>query len=183
MSRRPFAILCVLCVGLDPMEADAQQKNAKASQYRDCETLCADLNLSIQRHPERLGMWLEDALVINESCAGEIVAAAMDAVGNQPGLVRTILETAIHTVPRREREIRDAARRFAVPSAKPMMEIVEEVRRAVVPGMLGREPAFEVRRALVPDKAEPMPIEEIRRAVVVEVKETKPAKRKRGKAG
>ena len=169
MSRRPFVILCVLCIGLAPMEADAQQKKAKASQYRDCETLCADLNLSIQRHPERLGMWLEDALVIDESCAGEIVAAAMDAVGNEPELVRAILETAIHTSPRREREIRAAAKRFSIPAAKPMIEPVEEIRRAVVAGTPEKEPVLEVRRALAPDKAEPMPIEEIRRAVVVEV--------------
>jgi len=183
MSRGLFAILCVLYIGLAPRKADAQQKKSKASQYRDCEILCADLNLSIQRHPERLGMWLEDALVINESCAGEIVAAAIDAVGNQSELVRAILETAIHTSPRQEREIRAAVERFAIPAAKPMIEPVEEIRRAVMTSMSEKEPEFEVRRALVLDKAVPMPIEEIRRAVIVETKTTKPARRKRGKAG
>lgn len=157
------------------MEASAQQKKRPpASQYRDCGTLCADLHASIQRHPQRLGMWLEDALVIHESCAAEIVAAAMDAVSTEPELVRAILETAIHTAPNREKEIRLAAKRFTVPAAQPMTEPVEEIRRAVVMAAPEQETVVEVRRALLPDKVEPQPIEEIRRAVIAEDISVKP---------
>lgn len=129
------------------------QPAKKPTRYRDCNTLCADLNASIQRHPARLGMWLEDALVIHESCAAEIVTAAIDAVGGQPELVRAILETAIHVAPRREQQIRLAARRFKIPAAAKWLEPKPQE-------------VVEVRRALAADKAEPTPLEEVRRAVV-----------------
>jgi hypothetical protein len=131
----------------------AKRSTQKSTRYRDCDTLCADLNAAIQRHPGRLGMWLEDALVIHESCAAEIVAAAIDAVDNQPELVRAILETAVHVAPRREQQIRLAARRFKIPAAA---EWLEPKPQEVV----------EVRRALAADKTEPTPLEEVRRAVV-----------------
>lgn len=148
--------------------ASAQPKGAKGMKYRDCASLCADLNAAIQKHPERLGMWLEDALVIHEDCVGEIVTAAMDAVGNEPEAVRAIQETTLHVAPHRAREIRAAMQRFKVPSALAWTEPEEEVRRAVVPGKA--EPpseTVEIRRALAPDAAKPTPIEEVRRAVVV----------------
>lgn len=147
---------------------------AAATQYKGCESLCADLNASIQRHPERLAMWLEDALVIREACVADIVAAAIDAVGNDPEKVRFILDTALHVAPSREAQILLAARQFRVPAAGTVVEPVEEIRRAVVPapptppetpaGTDGA--AIEVRRALQVERTEPTPIIEIRRAVV-----------------
>jgi hypothetical protein len=146
--------------------SSAQSKAPKGLQYRSCETLCADLHASIQKHPERLGMWLEDALVIHENCVSEIVSAAMDAVGNDPESVRAIQETTLHVAPHRRQEIMTALKRFKVPAALAWTEPEEEVRRAVLPGT--ETPAaetFEVRRALVPEAAA-KPMEEIRRAVI-----------------
>jgi hypothetical protein len=143
-----------LCLFMLSMAAQVLGQPAKRpTRYRDCDTLCADLNAAIQRHPGRLGMWLEDALVIHESCAAEIVSSAIDAVGNQPELVRAILETAIHVAPRREQQIRLAARRFKIPAAAQWLE-------PPAPEIV------EVRRALAADKPEPTPLEEVRRAVV-----------------
>ncbi len=143
---------------------------AQATTYRGCAILCADLNASIQRHPERLAMWLEDALVIRESCVADIVTAAIDAVGNDPEKVRFILDTAIHVSPMRESQIRLAARQFRVPAAGQLAEPVEEIRRAVVPAapQAPAEPStvVEVRRALWVHQKEPTPIIEVRRAVV-----------------
>jgi hypothetical protein len=182
MTRPPLAVLSFLFFGCLLVASEAQEKRAKATRYRGCETLCADLHLSIQRSPERLGMWLEDALVIQESCAEEIVAAAMDAVGNQPELVRAILETAIRTAPRREREIRTAVKRFSIPAATPMLEPQEEIRRAVVSGdSLVKQPAIEVRRALAPDQNQTVPIEEVRRAVIVPSRHATQNKRAKAK--
>lgn len=144
----------VLCLLMPAIAVQALAQPAKKpTRYSDCNTLCADLNASIQRHPARLGMWLEDALVIHESCAAEIVTAAIDAVGSQPELVRAILETAIHVAPRREQQIRLAARRFKIPAAAKWLEPKPQE-------------VVEVRRALAADKAEPTPLEEVRRAVV-----------------
>jgi len=164
--------------------ASAQQKRPQGVKYRGCETLCADLNAAIQKHPERLGMWLEDALVIQEDCVGEIVTAAMDAVGNDPESVRAIQETTLHVAPHRAREIRAAMQRFKIPSAVAFTEPEVEIRRAVVPGKEPPEPppeTVEIRRALAPEAEKPTPIEEVRRAVVVVADPPKPKRTAPGK--
>ena len=158
------AVLCLLMLAMaGPLLG---QPAKRSTRYRDCDSLCADLNAAIQRTPGRLGMWLEDALVIHESCAAEIVAAAIDAVGNQPELVRAILETAVHVAPRREQQIRLAARRFKIPAAA---EWLEPKPQEVV----------EVRRALAADRADPTPLEEVRRAVVPVTASASPPKAER----
>jgi hypothetical protein len=167
MRDLPRAFLYLLLFGLSLSDAWAQRARSKPPPYTR-ETLCADLNASIQKHPERLVMWLEDALVINESCAGAIVTAAIDAVNNNPGQVRVILDTALRVTPHRARQIQAAADSFSVPSAVAMKEPVEEIRRAVVMNAPASEPVFEIRRALSAKVEEPQPIEEIRRAVVPE---------------
>jgi hypothetical protein len=166
------AILCLLLFGLSVSDTVAQRAKSKSPRYTP-ETLCADLNASIQKHPDRLVMWLEDALVINESCAGDIVTAAIDAVNNDPAQVRVILDTALRVTPHRASQIQAAADSFSVPSAVAMKEPVEEIRRAVVTSA----PVFEVRRALSAKGEEPQPIEEVRRAVVPgkEVSQVTPA--------
>ena len=116
MHRGSFVLFCCLIL-MGAGAASAQTKAAKGMKFRDCSTLCGHMNEAIQKHPERLGMWLEDALVIQEDCVSEIVAAAMDAVGNEPEAVRAILETTLHVAPHRAREIRAAIQRFQVPAA------------------------------------------------------------------
>ena len=170
------AILCLLLFGLSVSDTVAQRAKSKSPRYTP-ETLCADLNASIQKHPDRLVMWLEDALVINESCAGDIVTAAIDAVNNDPAQLRVILDTALRVTPHRASQIQAAADSFSVPSAVAMKEPVEEIRRAVVTSAPVSEPVFEVRRALSAKVEEPQPIEEVRRAVVPgkEVSQVTPA--------
>lgn len=167
MRDLPCAILCLLLFGLSVSDGWAQRAKSKPPPYTR-ETLCADLNASIQKHPERLVMWLEDALVINESIAGDIVTAAIDAVNNDPAQVRVIMDTALRVTPHRARQIQVAADSFSVPFAVAMKEPVEEIRRAVVASTPASEPVFEIRRALSAQDAEPQPLEEIRRAVVPE---------------
>jgi hypothetical protein len=139
---------------------------AQTSDHADCEGLCANLADSIQRHPGRLVMWLEDALVIRQSCAAQIVQAAMDAVGNEPRQVRLILETALNVAPQQSKQIQAAIHQFSIPSAIKAVEPVEEIRRAVVAATTEMEPMIEVRRALSPQDASTQPLEEIRRAVL-----------------
>lgn len=178
MRRELFVMLgCLIFMGT---EAFAQQKRPQGMKFRDCESLCAGLHASIQKYPERLGMWIEDALVIHEDCVSEIVTTAMDAVGNEPEAVRVIQETTLHVVPHRQREILTALKKFKIPSAVAWTEPEEEVRRAVVPtAEVKASDSFEVRRALAPELSQPTPIEEVRRAVVAapaEAKRTAPGK-------
>jgi len=129
-----------------------------------CEELCADLIAAIQRQPAMLEMRLEDALVMQESCAAELVSAAKYAVRDNPNQVSLILKTALKLAPQRTVAIRAALayQRPVVP--EPVVQ--EEVRRAELPvgqtlqkkdkarlaAELGDSSApLEIRRAQLPD--------------------------------
>ncbi|MCX6854173.1 MAG: hypothetical protein NTV80_04620 [Verrucomicrobia bacterium] len=139
-----------------------------------CEELCADLIAAIQRQPSSLEMRLEDALVMQESCAAELVSAARDAVKDDPTQLRLILKTALKLAPQRAEAIRAALTQDKRVMAEPMVQ--EEVRRAELPtgqtlpknaraqlaSELGTTSApLEIRRAEMPD---PAPEIEVRRA-------------------
>ena len=139
-----------------------------------CEELCADLIAAIQRQPAMLEMRLEDALVMQESCAAELVSAAKYAVRDNPNQVSLILKTALKLAPQRTVAIR-AALAYQRPVV-PEPVVLEEVRRAELPvgqtlqkkdkarltAELGDSSApLEIRRAQLPDAA---PEFEVRRA-------------------
>jgi hypothetical protein len=132
-----------------------------------CEDLCANLIAAIQRQPGTLEMRLEDALVIHESCAPEIVGAAMYAVRAEPGKVNKILATALKLAPRRADAIRAAVAGYKSSNYAPVVR--EEIRRAELPAgqtLLKKDKAviatqiegvaegtrIEIRRAELPDK-------------------------------
>lgn len=129
--------------------------------FSPCEVLCANLKKSIEERPDMLVMRLEDALVINEPCAGEIVTAAIDAVRAKPHLVRVILETAMKVAPARSETVMAAARNYEPGKVKEL--VYEEVRRAEMPP---GAPLMEIRRAEPAHVIGPGPVEEIRRAEV-----------------
>lgn len=169
---RCAAIVLLFDLLLTGVQAAIEPQRAKATPDQRCDKLCADLITSIQKHPARLGMWLEDALVINESCAVEIITAAMDAVNNDPEYVRIIEATALHVAPQRASQIRAALRKFTIPAAQAWEEPAQEIRRAIVPLQPDSTGPLEVRRAIVPaaGKAAPEPPEEVRRALLPGIK-------------
>lgn len=129
-----------------------------------CEELCADLIAAIQRQPAMLEMRLEDALVMQEACAAELVGAAKYAVKDNPNQVSLILKTALKLAPQRTAAIR-AALAYQRP-VWPEPVVQEEVRRAELPvgqmlqkkdkarlaAELGDSSApLEIRRAQLPD--------------------------------
>jgi hypothetical protein len=129
-----------------------------------CEELCADLIAAIQRQPAMLEMRLEDALVMQEACAAELVSAAKYAVRDNPNQVSLILKTALKLAPQRTVAIR-AALAYQRPIL-PEPVVQEEVRRAELPtgqtlqkkdkdrlaAELGDSSApLEIRRAQLPD--------------------------------
>ncbi len=140
-----------------------------------CETLCGELFTSIRAEPDKLVMRLEEALVIHESCAAEIVTAAIDAVNAEPGQMRKIVDTAMELAPARAAMITAAVKNYTAPVVVAAAEEQVEVRRAVVPdatppkSMAGEE----VRRAELPLQSRSIPIVEVRRAEPVAVVETK----------
>ncbi len=144
----------MLPLGAQPV----QSKN----QGVDCDALCASLMKAIQESPDTLIMKLEDALVINEACAGDIVTAAISAVGAQPALANQIIQTAIKVAPTRTAAIQRAVTNFqpVASAAQPY----EEIRRPALPDGLPAVAMEEVRRAESPLDAQPML--EVRRAEV-----------------
>ncbi|WP_395751419.1 hypothetical protein [Prosthecobacter sp.] len=132
----------------------------------NCEALCGELFASIRAEPDKMVMRLEEALVIHEACAGEIVTAAIDAVNADPAQVRKIVETAMELAPGRAAVITAAVKSYTAPVVVAAAEEQVEVRRAVVPDVLPPKPlAGEVvRRAELPLQTRSIPIIEVRRA-------------------
>jgi hypothetical protein len=147
------------------------EKAAKARPWTECDSLCQSLIDSIKANPETLVMRIEDALVIRREFTGEIVAAALSAVGSNPALREKVVRTAIHVAPEKTDIILYAAQNPRRTTPMPMVAEVEpeiEVRRPIMVGRRVREepPAEEIRKAITPGMVAISPPEEIRRAVV-----------------
>lgn len=125
-------------------------------------------------------MRLEEALVIHEACAGDIVTAAIDAVNADPARVRKIVETAMDLAPARAAMITAAVKNYTAPVVVAAAEEQMEVRRAVLPTAAPPQPMAgeQVRRAELPLQTRSIPIVEVRRAELAapaEFKEQEPA--------
>jgi hypothetical protein len=66
----------------------------------NCDQIHADVSKAVAADPAKTLMIVEDALVINESCACEIVRAAISASKADPQMVRQIVQTAIAVDPK-----------------------------------------------------------------------------------
>ncbi|WP_395745834.1 hypothetical protein [Prosthecobacter sp.] len=170
---RSLSLLCCLLV-LVTSPGFAQPVKSTVPQI-DCETLCGELFNSIRMEPDKLVMRLEEALVIHQSCAGEIVTAAIDAVNAEPAQVRKIVDTAMELAPSYASTIKAAVKNYTAPQVASAAEEQVEVRRAVIPETASPKPLAgeEVRRAELPLQTRSIPIIEVRRAEPVAVMETK----------
>lgn len=167
--RRLHPAIFLLCIAT--LETHGQEVEARRAEpwISPCEALCDNLKKAIQERPDLMVMRIEDALVINEDCAAEIVTAAMDAVRGKPGMVQEIVDTALKIAPSRTAIVMEAVHSYSPASERAVA--MEEVRRAVIPA---NAPLYEVRRAEVSTLAEPTPIEEVRRAEVPALKAIDP---------
>ena len=150
MSRCPLLVLALIS-WLMVME-QAYSQAPKARRWTDCDEVCLALAQAIQDKPDTLVMRLEDALVIREACAGDIVHAAISAVGAEPSLVDKIVQTALHVSPQQSRSIKYAATHFTPQAAVALAYAAEP-----------EAPTMEVRRAQIPMRPSVV-AEEIRRA-------------------
>lgn len=157
---RPVTLLLFLTLlpGIGVGKVSAQKKSSK-SRGPTCEDVCASLAASVQKDPSSLKVRLEDALVIREECAREIVATAIAIVNAEPYRVRDIISTAQNVLPWRQTEIASAANLASIPAAVALVEAQPQVMPA----------EFEVRRALIATAPEETPVEEVRRAEMPEM--------------
>ncbi|MDB6006156.1 MAG: hypothetical protein JWR15_3143 [Prosthecobacter sp.] len=161
--RLTSAFCCLLILVISPGMAQPV-KSTPAVIY--CEKLCGELFNWFRAEPVKMVMRLEEALVIHQSCAAEIVTAAMDAVNAEPAQVRRIVETAMDLAPSRAAMITAAVKNYSAPTVVAAAEEQVEIRRAVAVDVIPVEPKAgeEVRRAELPLETRSIPIVEVRRA-------------------
>ncbi|MFM2179459.1 MAG: hypothetical protein RL015_3557 [Verrucomicrobiota bacterium] len=82
--------------------------SAKA-QTSSCQGIADDVTTAVSKEPGKVLMIVEDALVINESCACEIIKAAILASQADASLVNQIVQTAISVSPKQSGIIMDCA--------------------------------------------------------------------------
>ncbi len=154
--------LCLLLAAF--LSTASAQRMKAASSPLTCETLCSELFMAIRGNPAQMVMRLEEALIIHDACAGELVTAAMDAVNADPAMVRQIFKTAMNLAPERSTAISAAVKHYSAPTV--VTALGEEVRRAVLPSPVRAErlPGEEMRRAELPLATRNLPIVEVRRA-------------------
>lgn len=74
-----------------------------------CDDISRDVAMAVEKEPGKVLMIVEDALVINESCACEITRAAIIAAKADATLVNQIVQTAISVAPKMSGVIMDCA--------------------------------------------------------------------------
>jgi len=90
--------------------------SALPSVAAPCDDISRDVAAAVEKEPGKVLMIVEDALVINESCACEITRAAILASKADATLVNQIVQTAISVAPKMSGVIMDCATAVA-PSA------------------------------------------------------------------
>lgn len=83
--------------------------NAMAQSANNCADICNDVKTAVEKDPSKVLMILEDALVINEGCAGDIVKIAITASKADETLAGQIAQTGVSVAPKMEVAINEAA--------------------------------------------------------------------------
>lgn len=78
-------------------------------QSSACVDISRDVTTAVSNDPSKVLMIVEDALVINEACAGEIIQAAIRASKADASLVNQIVQTGIAVAPKMASVITDSA--------------------------------------------------------------------------
>lgn len=82
---------------------------ASAQNTPNCPEIANDVAVAVGKDPSKVLMVVEDALVISEGCAGEIVKAAIVASKADAAQAGQIVQTAISVAPKMTVAINDAA--------------------------------------------------------------------------
>jgi hypothetical protein len=75
----------------------------------NCSQIAEDVKAAIAKDPSKVLMIVEDALVISESCACEIVKAAIAASSADAAMIRQIVQTGIAVAPKYSAMITECA--------------------------------------------------------------------------
>lgn len=96
------SILACLSTLTFAVVSNAQSGNA-------CSEISNDVSVAVSKDSSKVLMVVEDALVINEGCAADIVRAAIIASKADPALAAQIVQTAVAVAPKMASVIHQAA--------------------------------------------------------------------------
>jgi len=83
--------------------------NAVGETVNNCVDISNDVKIAVEKDTSKVLMVVEDALVINEGCAADIVKAAIMASKADAKLANQIVQTAVTVAPKMAGVINDAA--------------------------------------------------------------------------
>jgi hypothetical protein len=104
LPRYTSAAVAIAAITALPSYAFAEGNNAPT-----CDRIAKDVRESVEKDRAKVLMIVEDALVINESCACEIVKAAIAASNADEVLVKQIVQTSIAVAPKMTAVIEECA--------------------------------------------------------------------------
>jgi hypothetical protein len=104
----------------------AVSADTQAAPPAACDKIAQDVRESVEKDPSKVLMYVEDALVINETCACEIVRAAITASKADANLIKQIVQTSIAVAPRMTAVIEDCSGSNATGAAVASKETKEE---------------------------------------------------------
>ena len=82
---------------------------ATVASAQNCGEIANDVSVAVGKDPSKVLMVVEDALVISEGCAGDIVKAAIVASKADNAMAGQIVQTAISVAPKMTVAINEAA--------------------------------------------------------------------------
>jgi len=107
-----------------------------AQSVANCTEISNDVRVAVEKDPSKVLMVVEDALVINEGCASDIVKTAITASKADPKLASQIVQTAVTVAPKMAGVIKDAA-------------------SSIVPGLAVAAPAGDIERPVTVSEKNP----------------------------
>jgi len=75
----------------------------------NCTEIMNDVRVAVEKDPSKVLMVVEDALVINEGCAGDIITTAITASKADPAMAAQIVQTGVSVAPKMAGVIQAAA--------------------------------------------------------------------------
>jgi hypothetical protein len=102
-----------LAIGVSLLIMATAPSKAQAEGNSACDGIAKDVMSAIRRDTAKTLLVVEDALVINEGCAAEIVKAAITASKADAALVNQIVQTATGVAPKKASVIAEAANSVA----------------------------------------------------------------------
>ena len=103
---------------------------AAGQSASNCTEISNDVRVAVEKDPSKVLMVVEDALVINEGCAADIVKTAIIASKADAALAGQIVQTGVSVAPKMAGVINDAA-------------------SSIVPGLAVAAPATDIERPIM----------------------------------